>query len=183
MGSVTTTRTSLIDRLPPWVGRILTPERRRFIKFIIVGGSGVFVNLGVVALCERFLFTGLGERTIGPLGEVNLTVLLALVAGILVSIFTNFLINDNWTWRDRAKEDGIRGWIFRCLEYYVTNGVAGGLQFATAWAVWATGVFNFSILSVDLSQFEATLASLVGIVVATPLNYVINNVWTFRDRD
>lgn len=169
--------------MPPWVGRVLTPERRRFIKFVIVGGSGVFVNLLVVQICAAWLFAGIGERTLGPLGLVDLTGMLSLLAGIFVSIFTNFLINDNWTWRDRAKESGLGGWMLRCLEYYVTNGVAAGLQFATAWAVLATSIFQFSIYSFDLTTIEVSLASLAGIVVATPLNYIINNVWTFRDRE
>lgn len=147
----------------------LTKEQRRFVKFALVGGSGVFVNLGVVAL------VGIVTVAEGPAIDR-----LAIFAGIFVSIFTNFLINDSWTWGDREKR-GARHWLQRCAFFYVTNGLAAGLQFVVSLSVLPWLAFGSAPLGLDPSSLRAPLASLVGIAVATPLNYVVNNLLTFRD--
>src|ERR1700730_10185470 len=67
-------------------GRILTLSYfRSFIKFNIVGLTGVFVNEGLL----------IGLQSIG------FYVLTASAIAIEVSILTNFLLNDLWTFRDR----------------------------------------------------------------------------------
>lgn len=91
---------------------------------------------------------------------------LASAAGILVSVFTNFLLNDLWTWADRAKGP----WLARLLRYYAVSAAAGLVQFAAAVA-----------LSVG-AQVDIYLAQMVGIVLGTGINYVANNAWTFRER-
>ena len=151
----------------------MTKEQRRFVKFGLVGGSGVFVNLAVALAFSRVVLVAWADR--------DLADQIATLAGILVSIFTNFLINDSWTWGDRDKRAGTRSWMKRCGFYYATNGVAGALQ-------WAVSAFTITLIAVEghIVGFEAAsvragLAALVGIAVATPLNYVINNKVTFRE--
>lgn len=139
----------------------------------------MFVNFGVVWLVELALRDALQPVTLAPLGTVDVVSLLALVAGILVSIFTNFLINDAWTWGDRSKTSS---WLARCRTFYVTNGLAAGLQLAVAWALVTFAVFHSVVFGFDLTPWSVRLASLSAIAIATPLNYVVNNVWTFRDR-
>lgn len=151
----------------------------RFLRFAAVGGSGVFVNFGVVWLTEVALRASLNPVEFPLLGTVDAVSLLALIAGILVSIFTNFLINDSWTWGDRAKTSP---WLARCRDFYVTNGLAAGLQLAVAWALVNFAVFHFTLFGFDLTSWSVRLASLSAIAIATPLNYVVNNVWTFRER-
>ncbi|MEE2779974.1 MAG: hypothetical protein VYE15_05605, partial [Myxococcota bacterium] len=58
---------------------LLTPERVRFVRFCVVGGSGVFVNLA---------FVWLGELMSAGLSEVARSVFPS-VLGIVVSVFTN----------------------------------------------------------------------------------------------
>jgi len=62
----------------------------RFLRFAAVGGSGVFVNLGTLALLRM-----MGVHT-------NL----ASAAAIEVSILSNFAINHLWTFGDRRDEGG-----------------------------------------------------------------------------
>lgn len=148
----------------------MTKEQRRFVKFAIVGGSGVFVNLGVV-----WLVTALSARSGAGMDRI------AILCGILVSIFTNFLVNDAWTWSDRAKH-GFRHWVQRCAFFYVTNGAAAGLQFLVSISVLAALRFDTFPFGISPDAVRAPLASLAGIAVATPLNYVVNNKLTFRDK-
>jgi len=150
---------------------LMTKEQRRIVKFALVGGSGVVVNQVVVWLVGSAM---LGTLTGGTARSA------ALAAGILVSIFTNYVINDAWTWGDRLK-GGPGDWLRRCGVFYVTNGVGAAIQ----WMVAATAarflVFQGSVLGVDGALVGLQLASLIGIAVATPLNYVANHKLTFRD--
>jgi putative flippase GtrA len=152
---------------------------RRFFKFAAVGGSGVFVNFGVVWFCEAWLLATLPTVDFPIIGPLQTSAFFSLLAGILVSIFSNFVINDAWTWADRTKA---HSWLTRCRDFYITNGIAAGLQFAVAWALFRTGAFDVVVMSVDLGPWSTRLASLAAILIATPLNFVVNNVWTVRER-
>lgn len=137
------------------------PERQRFVRFAVVGASGVAVNLGVMAL-GRVIFTPLA-------GDVR--EFLASALGILVSILTNFLLNDVWTWGDRPKGPRRRDFAARLLAYYLGAGVAAALQFGTfALLFSAFGLYPF-------------LAQLAGIALGMVVNYGINNRVVFKDRD
>lgn len=161
--------------------RVLSPEQRRLVKFAIVGGTGVVVNLLTVFLCTAWIFAGVGTVTLPVFGLVQPAGVMALITGILVSIFTNFLLNDRWTWGDRSK--GATGsWLVRLRDFYLTNGIAAGIQFLVAWMALRTDLLAGPFWGLSLDGFRPTIASLIGIAVATPLNYIINHLWTFRDR-
>jgi len=142
-----------------FIRRILSKEQRRFIKFCLVGGSGVPVNLLCSYLGYQLIFADLSPagRNAG-----------AYILGILISIFTNFLLNDVWTWRDRAKVH--RGFAGRLLRFYLVCSLASGIQFGLAMG-----------LSLGL-ELHYMLAQIAGIALATAVNFVVNNVWTFRDK-
>ena len=146
-------RRSFTRFVPKLIARHLTPERKRFIKFGLVGSSGVFVNL---------LFVWL---TLLIVEDESL----ASAVGIFVSVFTNFLLNDAWTWGDRLKKTGAGTFLLRAVQYYVASGVAVAIQFGT------TMVF---IHALDQSVF---LGQVTGIVLGMFINFVMNNFWTFRD--
>jgi putative flippase GtrA len=164
-----------------WVRRTFSAEQRRVVKFAVVGGSGVFVNLLVVALVSRVVLVDLGTVHLPLVGARQPADFLALLAGIAVSIFTNFVINDRWTWGDRDKGTSSAWWA-RCANFYLTNGMAAALQFAVAWGALRFALFNLTVFGWDLTPWNTTFASLLGIGIATPLNYVINHLWTFRER-
>lgn len=147
----------------------MTKEQRRFVKFALVGGSGVVVNLGVVAIVGAIFADG-GARIDRW----------AILAGILVSILTNFVINDAWTWGDREKR-GVRHWFQRAGLFYVTNGLAAALQFGVSLTILGLLTFETAPFGLNADALRAPLASLVGIGVATPLNYFLNNFLTFRE--
>jgi len=140
-------------RLARWLA---LPSQQRFLKFCVVGASGVPVNLLLTYLGHAVLFAGLA-----PAWRDGL----ALLLGIGVSIFTNFLLNDIWTWRDRGKR---RTFFGRLARFYLVCSGAAALQWGVAYA---------------LSRWLALyllLAQLVGIALATVVNFVANNLWTFH---
>ena len=137
-----------------------TPEQRRIIKFGVVGGSGVVVNLA-------FVWVG---RSFADTWEPEARDAFASALGIMVSILGNFLLNDVWTWADRTKGARKRDFLTRALSYYVVSaaaviiqyGVAMGLRLWLGWLIY--------------------WAQAVGILLGTGINYVANNRWTFRDQ-
>ena len=155
------------------VRRLISPEKRRVIKFAVVGTSGVVVNLAVVALLGPMLLAAFAG------GEAGARV--AFFCGIAVSIFTNFLMNDRWTWRDRHKGKGL-AWFQRLGEFYLAASVAATVQFFIASSLRAVLVFESGVLFVPAAQLSLLTPMVVAILIATPLNYVVNHFWTFRDR-
>ena len=146
-------RQSLTRYIPGFISRHLTPERKRFIKFGLVGSSGVIVNLLFVWLTLLLI----DDESI------------ASAIGIFVSVFTNFLLNDAWTWGDRHKKAGASTFLLRAVQYYLASGVAVAIQFGT------TMVF---IHGLNQSVF---LGQITGIVLGMFINFVVNNFWTFRE--
>jgi dolichol-phosphate mannosyltransferase len=139
-----------------------TQGQRRFIKFCVVGSSGVVVNLVVMWLTSQAL--------VGSLPATWADVAASAV-GILVSVFTNFLINDGWTWGDRQKGPRKRDFVGRVARYYIASGLAIAIQFGTAQVL----VFGLGV--------DKYLAQVLGIILGTAFNYVANNRWTFRHHD
>lgn len=146
---------------------------KRLVKFGLVGVSGVFVNLVVFEALFR-------------LGAFPFS--LANAAGIALSIFTNFLLNDAWTWGDRKKGARRRDWFARVGKYYISAAAAAGVQLAVAWAMnhYLLGPIQLDLpaalggagQSVDISP---TLAVLSGIIVGMGINFLAGHLWAFRD--
>ena len=137
-----------------------TPEQRRFIKFCVVGGSGVVINLA-------FVWVG---RTLASDWSPEPRDAFASALGILVSVLGNFLFNDFWTWGDRTKGHRTRDFLTRALSYYVVSSAAVAVQYGVAMALrlWLDWIIY--------------VAQAAGILLGTAINYVANNRWTFADQ-
>ena len=94
----------------------------------------------------------------------------AILLGIGVSIFTNFVLNDLWTWGDRPK-NGVRHWFYRLGLYYVFSSLAACVQMLVS-----NLLHNWAL------SLHYLVANMVGIAAAVLINYNVNNRWTFRDR-
>ena len=138
-----------------------TPDQRRLIKFGAVGGSGVVVNLA-------FVWVG---RSLVPDWDPDLRDAFASALGIAISILSNFLLNDLWTWGDRTKGARRRDFLTRAFSYYVVSGAAVVIQYGVAMALrfWLDWIIYF--------------AQAAGIILGTGVNYVANNRWTFADQE
>ena len=122
-----------------------------FIKFLFVGATGVIVNLG--------LFT--------MLLKMGVNKYLASPVAIQVSIFSNFLLNNYWTfrWRNTADSIQVRGVKFNLVSL---------ASLAISYAAFILGSVAFPNAHPALIQF-------LGIIPATIVNYLGNSYWTFRD--
>ncbi|MCK9461243.1 MAG: GtrA family protein [Proteobacteria bacterium] len=167
---------TLADLLPG----ILKPfASARFAKFCAVGVSGVAVNAGCLAL----LTGALGVQT-------NLAAALA----IEISINTNFLVNELWTFRDRREGSG--GPWRRWLRYHAVSVVGALIQWSVfvamnAAVAWILGVDDAGgsaarpgIAAAIAAPADVGLwiyvSQLAGIAVATLWNFAANLFWTWK---
>ena len=139
--------------------RRLTPEQRRFVKFCVVGASGVVVNLA---------FVWVGQLAAASLEPGSRDVVASLL-GIVVSVFGNFLLNNLWTWGDRTQGADRRAFWTRVVQYYVASAAAIAIQFVTAQALLHGLEWNIYV------------GQTAGILLGTAVNYIANNTWIFRD--
>jgi dolichol-phosphate mannosyltransferase len=135
---------------------IIRIYRHRFIKFGIVGLSGTVVNQLVLFWGYEYLFNRLDPVT------VRLNASLALA--IFLATIHNYIWNRLWTWGDRR--DLIRKNFFVQMgQYFIACWVAIVLQFlfTTLLALW----------------MQYLLANVISIVLASVINYLFNDWWTF----
>jgi len=125
----------------------------RILKFAVVGLSGVAVNMGLLYVFTRYL---------------GLYYLLSSIIAIEVSILTNFVLNDIWTWRDRQKKSYGK----RMLQYHISVGVTAVL------ANWLLLIFF-----TEVAGLHYMIANLIGISVGMLFNYTLNDLWTFRGQN
>ena len=117
-------------------------------KFAIVGAIGTGVNEGVVYL-----------STLAGLGSTY-----AIAAGVEVSILSNFVLNDFWTFRDRRT----RPWYSRLLRYHVMVAPAG------------LTIYFVAKLLAELTHVNLLIAVFIGILAGFIVNYTLSarKVWT-----
>ena len=131
------------------------PEAARFLKFCIVGGSGVLVNLGILYGLVEF---------------VNFGKNIAWAIAVVISIFTNYFLNSFFTYSDKKSETHNES-MRRVIIYYLIS--------------FFTMFFNFLVYRSMMNfGFYYILSALGGIVAATILNFVLVTklVWKLHIR-
>jgi dolichol-phosphate mannosyltransferase len=124
---------------------------RTFWKFLMVGASGVVVNVGLFAL---LLAAGVNRYVASPVA-------------IETSIIWNFLLHNSWTFGDRRPRGRarVRGVLFNLASLLVLAVSYGAfVVFSWWWPAWPPVVHQL------LAIFPATL-----------LNFALNSYWIFRD--
>ena len=133
------------------VWRLRLASHRTFIKFALVGLTGVFVNLGSFHL----------------LLEIGVHEFLASPIAIELSIISNFLLDNFWTFADRAMNGRKR---LRGLKFNLVSLLALVPSYAT-----------FVGLSMLFPHGSPVLLQGCGIVPGALVNYFLSSCWTFRE--
>jgi dolichol-phosphate mannosyltransferase len=140
-----------------------TGELWRFIKFCLVGASGVIVNYGLYWLLTRLAgFTPLDNAATGGIASGNL----AMAISIETSIITNFILNEFFTFRDRRSPGA--SFLLRLLKFNVICLVGGLIQIGIA-----------NLLTITLGIYDL-VSILIAIVVAMLWNYLLNTWLTWK---
>ena len=126
-------------------------ELDRLMKFVLVGGSGTLVNLGLLALLRE----GAGIHY--------------LISGALafeVSVIWNFLLNDRFTFSDRRRNN--TGLLGRLSRFNVTS--LGGFAIYLGILGFLTEILGLHYLA----------SAAIGILSAFGWNFIVNSRWTWR---
>ena len=129
-----------------------TGELVRFLKFCMVGASGVLVNEGLLWILKEF---------------ATLPLALCSAISIETAIMSNFLLNDFITFSDR-RVIGTGFFLRRLGKFYAVSQI--GLVINIGVLLLLTNVFGLHYL----------LSNLVGIGFAMIWNYLANLGWTWR---
>jgi dolichol-phosphate mannosyltransferase len=135
-----------------WKVNIKSKRLEELIKFGIVGGSGVLVNMGLLFVLTRYL-------------SVRLEI--ASVIAIETSILSNFFLNNLWTFSKR--DTHVPFWV-RLFRYHLVTGLAGIVNYLVL------------LLLVKTLGLHDMLSNLIGIAIGTIINYSLNSLWTWRVR-
>ncbi len=126
-------------------------DLKRLFKFLLVGGSGVLVNMGLLwILTESF----------------GLFYVLSGAVSIETSILTNFVLNDLWTFRGRNNTGN--NIVLRALKYNLVCGVGAGLNL---------GILTLLTQGFGVHYL---ISNLFGIATAALWNYGGSIKWAWR---
>ena len=132
-------------------------QRHRFFQFGVVGVSGVAINQLVIWGCQEHLYLGIGNESL----RLNL----AMFTGIVFGMTNNFYWNRKWTWKDRQRTRDLS-----IIHQY--------LQYATA--NWAGILVQVALTNLLVHWVPYLAANLIGIAFASVINFVLNDLWTYR---
>lgn len=124
----------------------------RFLRFSLVGLSGVLVNQGVLYLLTQFI---LGERLY----------LVAAVIATEMALLNNFAWNELWAFRDKQYTGSVSG---RLVKFHGSRalGILIGL--------------SILYLLTDLAGIFYLISNLISIAVSTLVNYFTSDLWVWR---
>ena len=158
-------------------------------KFGVVGGLGVVVNLSVLALMRWFGFSDT----------------LASAIAIEVSIISNFVLNERWTFRARVEAVDGQGWGQRIVRFQLVSSVGAVVQWSSfvalnvlwaylelggaadpdSWLTYQTmlnqGAWHHVITTPPQVGDWVYLSQIIGIGGATTWNFLVNYYWTWAE--
>jgi dolichol-phosphate mannosyltransferase len=130
--------------------KIRFANSKTVVKFAIVGLSGLLVNLASFTI---LLEAGLHKFLASPLA-------------IEISIITNFLLNNAWTFADRKIASPFQQ---KLIKFNLVSLVALGASYST-----------FLALSFLFPQVLPQIHQAISVIPGTLVNYAFNSWWTFR---
>ena len=123
-----------------------------FMKYSLVGVSGVFVNLGLYLFLTRYY---------------EISELVAPLIAIESALISNFILNNFWTFGNRITQSRIR---VKFVKFHLVSGFSALINYSA-----------FLTLFLVFGLYDI-LANLIGIGLAAIANYLINSNWTWKDN-
>ncbi len=156
----------------------------QFVKFGLVGASGVLVNMAVTVAMHKLNGGTVNARE--PLAAIPFTrysvryLHLVWIVAFLVANLWNFQINRGWTFRARRQ----RSWWRQFLPFLAVGSAAAvaGLFIITALTHPESPVHLPDPYFTEQVGLRSRFywAQLITIVLTMPINFVVNKLWTFR---
>ena len=135
-------------------GKIGKERALRFLKFGVVGTSGIFVNMFFLWLAHE---------------QFGLPLAIASPIAVAIAIFNNFTLNNYWTWSDKTREKKFP-FLHRLWRYYVSASLGSLINYVTL--ILLTEIFGVYYL----------LANLFGIFLGMASNFLLGEFWVFKKK-
>lgn len=162
---------------------------QQFVKFGLIGGAGVVVNLLVVMLCDnigRHVFGVTDTHPVVALFDTGRTVRLYLVYAAIafgVANLFNFLWNRHWTFKGHHGEPA--PFMREFVPFLLVGSVAQLVGFVILYLLRTDSSPLY--LSHEFFTYDGPFwtkrtywAQLIQIVCVMPINFLVNKLWTFR---
>ncbi len=143
-------------------------ERKRFLKFAMVGAFGAIIDFGVMNLLSHF---------------TSMSLVYAGTISFTCAVFSNFIWNRFWTY----PESRSRPLISQLGMFFLVNTAGVAIRIPTLHYLeppllrFFESVFHTSYSTAEFYAKNITLASAVGIVMIW--NFFVNRYWTYNDID
>jgi putative flippase GtrA/branched-subunit amino acid transport protein AzlD len=132
-------------------------QRQRFLRFGIVGVSGVAINMTTLVVAPLTVFAWVPNP--------GLRINLALMLGISLGLTNNFYWNRRWTWKDRDRTQQTPLWS-QYLDYWGAN--------------WPGIVIQATLTNLLALALPLLVANALAIGVACVVNFLLNDLWAYR---
>lgn len=143
-------------------------ERKRFVKFALVGGLGAIIDFVVMNLLSHW---------------ANLPLVFAGTISFIFAVLNNFTWNRFWTYPESRSRS-----IFNQLGmFFLVNAAGVAIRIPTLHYLeppvlkFVQNTFHLTYISAEVYARNLTLAVAVGVVMLW--NYFINRYWTYNDID
>lgn len=160
---------------------------RQFLKFGLVGGTGVVVNTIIaIAVRKAGLELGVNEHDVfvnllGTRWNIRWSHVYATIAFVFANVW-NYQLNRSWTFRTDNRPNwfrqfipfllaGVSGWVVSLITITLLLNPTSPLALPTDFFDGSTGL-----------RTPFYWANLIGVLLGTPANFIINKLWTFRAR-
>jgi dolichol-phosphate mannosyltransferase len=135
----------------------------RFVKFGMVGGSGVVVNVGMLHAFTAF---------------AKMDYRIASIVAIECAVINNFLWNYFWTWKDR-KTESKRSFAYMFFKFHLSSGI-------TALVVnWGLLILLTEVLRINYhipGVPDYHISNVIGIGFGAVANFFIGHFWVFSKQ-
>ena len=132
----------------------MTPIFVRWLKFNFVGGIGILVQLGSLAI----LVSGL-----------HISYLPATAMAVETAVLHNFVWHERFTWKDRTGHGSVRDIFARLLRFHAGNGL-----------ISIAGNLALMRLLVGTMHVKYLLANGITIAICSLLNFAASEWFVFR---
>jgi dolichol-phosphate mannosyltransferase len=129
-------------------------ETMHLAEFLVVGATGVVVNLLVLTLCQN----------------LGASPAVAIASGICTSIISNFALNRRFSF-SYARH---RNWTNQFLGFVIASGVGAVVNFSVA-------LYMDRILASTMPH-SLQIAALAGVIAGMAFNFIANRYFVFRKR-
>ncbi len=169
---------------PPTLVRRYGHVFRQFVKFGLVGGAGVVVNMVVAIVMNKANGGTVNAQNVlaalpGTPYNFRFSTLVWIVGFLVANVF-NFVLNRHWTFRH-----GIKAPVWHEFWPFLTVGAVAafiGIFIKVALTNPTSPVYlpeTYFHENAGLRSREYW-SQLITIVITMPINFVVNKLWTFR---